>query len=66
MAVRKKAKEKLTPVSIVVPMRNASTTVLICLESLVTQDYPIREIVVVDNASTDDSVAIVKKICKEK
>jgi glycosyltransferase involved in cell wall biosynthesis len=65
MADRKRTKEKLTPVSIVVPMRNASTTVMICLESLVTQDYPIREIVVVDNASTDDSVAIVKKFAKK-
>lgn len=65
MAVKKNTKENLPEVSVVVPMRNASTTVMICLKSVVEQEYPIREIVVVDNASTDDSVEIVKKFVKK-
>lgn len=65
MTVKKITKEKLPEVSIVVPMRNAATTVMICLKSLVEQKYPIREIVVVDNASTDNSVEIVQKFAKK-
>ncbi|MCL4359687.1 glycosyltransferase [Patescibacteria group bacterium] len=49
------------PVSVVIPMRNAATTVLMCIESLVKQTYPIKEIIVVDNASTDNSYQLIKK-----
>lgn len=52
-------------VSIVIPMRNASTTVFHTLISLQKQKYPIREIVIVDNASTDNSVEVVKKFMKK-
>jgi glycosyltransferase involved in cell wall biosynthesis len=48
-------------VSIIVPTRNAETTVLKCLQSIVKQNYPIKEILVVDNKSIDNSVRIVKK-----
>lgn len=50
----------MQPVSVVVPMRNSSTTVLYTLQSLQKQSHPIREIVVVDNASSDNSVEIVE------
>lgn len=49
-----------TPVSVVVGMRNSSTTILQCLKGLASQDYPITEIIVIDNVSTDDSVALVE------
>lgn len=52
------------PVSIVIPMRNASTTVFYTLSSLLKQKYPIAEIVIVDNASSDTSVEIVKNFAK--
>lgn len=52
------------PVSIVMPMRNASTTILHALESIMKQNYPIREIIVIDNASKDNSVEIVKNYSK--
>jgi glycosyltransferase involved in cell wall biosynthesis len=65
MAIKKNVKTKLPVVSIVVPMRNSATTVLICLKSLVNQVYPIKEIIVVDNASTDNSVTIVKNFAKK-
>lgn len=48
--------KRLIPVSIIMPMRNASTTIVEALRSLERQTYPIREIIIIDNASTDDSV----------
>lgn len=48
------------PTSIVIPMRNSSSTILQTLESIKKQRYPILEIIVVDNASTDNSVLLVK------
>jgi len=48
------------PVSIVVGMRNSATTIVHCLEGLVSQDYPIEEIIVVDNVSSDRSVHLVE------
>ncbi len=65
MPVKKNTKVTLPEVSVVIPMLNAATTVLICLESIVNQEYPIKEIFVVDNASTDDSLATVKKFAKK-
>lgn len=61
------SKQKQTPpvVSVVIPMRNSSSTILDTLEALRIQDYPIEKIVIVDNASTDNSVAIVRKYVKE-
>lgn len=44
------------PVSIVIPMRNASTTILRTLKSVFSQKYPIQEVIIVDNSSTDESV----------
>lgn len=55
--------KKLTrraPVSIVMPMRNASTTLEEALKSLDSQTYPIKEVIIIDNASSDDSVALVR------
>jgi glycosyltransferase involved in cell wall biosynthesis len=65
MSIKKNTKVTLQAVSVVIPMRNAATTVLICLKSIISQEYPIKEIIVVDNASTDNSVAIVKKFAKK-
>lgn len=53
------------PVSVIIPMRNSATTVIKCLESVVKQKYPISEIIVVDNASADNSVELVKKYAKK-
>jgi glycosyltransferase involved in cell wall biosynthesis len=54
---------KKTPhlaLSVVIPMRNSSSTILKTLESIFNQKYPIKEIIVIDNASTDKSVEVVK------
>ena len=61
MAINSK---NFTPVSIIMPMRNASTTVLHALESIVKQKYPIREIIIIDNASEDNSLKIVSQYKK--
>lgn len=52
------------PVSVVIPMRNASTTVSETLKTIVKQKYPIREIIVVDNVSKDNSREIVMNFAK--
>ena len=47
-------KEKTYPlISVVVPAYNAETTIASSLESLIAQDYPNLEIIVVNDASTD-------------
>ena len=51
--------DKREPVSIIMPMRNASTTVISALNSIEKQEYPVREILIFDNASSDKSVEIV-------
>ncbi len=48
------------PVSVVVAMFNAETTIIQCLKGLASQDYPIAEILVIDNVSTDGSVSLVE------
>lgn len=48
-------------VSAIVVTYNSSATIDACLQSLVDQSTPLREIIVVDNGSTDPSVAVVER-----
>lgn len=48
-------------ISIIVPIYNVSSYLQECLESILSQDYPFLEIILVDDGSTDDS----GKICDE-
>jgi glycosyltransferase involved in cell wall biosynthesis len=48
-------------VSVVVPVYNGERFLAECLDSLVAQDYPAVEIVVVDDGSTDGSAAIAER-----
>ena len=52
------------PVSIVMSMRNSSSTIIACLDGLGSQAYPITEIIVIDNVSVDDSIAKVESFAK--
>jgi len=52
-------------VSVIMPMRNASTTVLHALDSITKQKYPIKEVIIIDNDSSDNSVEIVKSYLKK-
>jgi len=54
----------LSPVSVVIPVRNAATTVFETLKTIVCQEYPIREILVVDNVSKDNSCEVVLRFAK--
>ncbi|MDP3888448.1 MAG: glycosyltransferase family 2 protein [bacterium] len=52
---------KRPKVSIIIPNYNGGQVLLDCLDCLKKQDYPVSEVIVVDNASTDNSVKLVKK-----
>ena len=52
-------------VTIVLPMRNVATTVLFSLQSINKQTYPIREVIIIDNASTDNSIEIVRNFARK-
>lgn len=46
-------------VTIVIPSYNSSKTIRESIESALAQDYPLKEVLVVDDCSTDDTVKIV-------
>jgi glycosyltransferase involved in cell wall biosynthesis len=48
-------------VSIVIPVYNVAPRIAACLDSCFQQTYPHLELIVVDNNSTDDSLAIVQQ-----
>ena len=52
-------------VSIVIPMKNSATTILKTLKSLAVQEYPIKEIIIIDNVSSDNSIEIVENYLKK-
>ncbi len=60
----KKIATRYFPVSVIVPMRNSETTVIKTLQSILKQEYPIVEIIVIDNASSDSSVRLVESLAK--
>ena len=57
--------EELPGVSIIVPARNEVTHLPYLLESLLCQDYPRYEIIVVDDASTDGTATLVQSYSKK-
>ena len=52
------------PVTVIVTGRNSATTIRQCLASLVEQDWPIDEILVFDNGSTDGTPQLVREIAR--
>lgn len=53
--------EKLS-VSIIVPVYNVSLYIERCIKSVMAQTYPLKECILVDDASPDDSIAISQKL----
>ena len=51
--------------SVIVPNYNNEKYIEQCIQSIVSQDYPISEIIVYDDASTDSSPLILKKLESE-
>lgn len=56
---------KNSSISINLPVFNSETTLLLCLKSILQQNYPIREIIMVDNHSADKTVQIIESFKKK-
>ena len=50
--------------SVIVPIYNAADTLCRCIDSIVNQDYPALEIVLIDDGSTDSSLEICEDYAK--
>lgn len=48
------------PISVIIPARNEAQNIGRCLESLLAQDYPSFETIVVDDNSTDNTAGVVR------
>lgn len=55
----------LPPVSVIVPARNEAANIERCARSLLAQDYPDFELIVVNDGSTDATPAILQRIAAE-
>ena len=59
-------KSKTTPkVSIILPARNEEEFISKCLDSLIAQDYPNYEIIVIDDSSDDNTGKIISEYAKK-
>ncbi len=65
LEIQKAQHEELPGVSIIVPARNEVTHLPHLLESLLCQEYPRYEIIVVDDASTDGTATLVESYSKK-
>ena len=59
-------RKKWPSVSILIPARNEAQRIEICLKSLLTQDYPNYEILVLDDQSTDETLNLVRAYTRRK
>ncbi len=55
----------IRPVSVLVPARNEARNIRRCLRSLLAQDYPLLEVLVLDDGSTDATADIVAEMAQE-
>jgi chlorobactene glucosyltransferase len=55
----------LLPVSVLIPARNEARNIRRCLISLLAQDYPLVEVLVLDDDSTDATADIVTEMARE-
>jgi glycosyltransferase involved in cell wall biosynthesis len=59
------AKSAPPQASVIVTTKNSGTTLGTCLASIRQQSYPAVELIVVDNGSTDDTLAIAERYCDQ-
>ena len=57
---------KLPMVSILVPARNEEKNIALCVRSLLAQDYPAFEVLVLDDDSSDGTRPILEKLAKDQ
>lgn len=55
----------IRPVSVLVPARDEARNIRRCLRSLLVQDYPLLEVLVLDDGSTDATADIVTEMARE-
>ncbi|MCJ7696239.1 MAG: glycosyltransferase family 2 protein [Anaerolineaceae bacterium] len=60
-----KMPSELPKVSILVPARNEEVNIAACVRSLLSQDYPDFEVLVLDDQSTDNTPAILQQVARE-
>ena len=53
-------------ISVIVPARNEEANLPSLLDSLLAQDYPLYEVIVVDDSSTDRTAALVRRYAKQE
>ncbi len=53
-------------VSVIVPVHDGQDSIARCLDSIFKQDYGLIETIVIDDASSDDSLARVKRVSSER
>lgn len=51
---------KLPTVSLIVPARNEARNIIACLDSIFKLDYPLLEVLVADDGSTDETVKLIQ------
>ncbi len=49
-------------ISVVIPTYNRANTIVPCIESVLAQSYPVNEIIVIDDSSTDDTLSIINNL----
>lgn len=50
-------------ISVLIPARNEEKVIKQCIESLINQQYPTYEIIVLDDNSTDETLNILESLC---
>ena len=61
--IKHKCSEPL--ISFLIPVYNAETTVIECIQSIISQDFHNYEIIIVDDGSTDRSVNTLESYIEE-
>ena len=65
LALLRLARPALAPVSVAVPAYNYARHMERRLASVFAQTYPVAEVIVLDDASTDDSVAVARRVAAD-
>lgn len=65
LALERADKKEPAPVSVIIPCYRAASTIARALKSVAAQSYRPYEVIVVDDASDDDTLKVLKRLVKE-